>query len=279
MANLEKNEQIRNAINLYCTAKQISKNELATKSGVSGATLSKIENGKWDDIDEKLWRKIEGYISDPLNGNIFSTSDFNAIQRGCKTAQKDRLMIGILADTGVGKTTALNVFSRQKNVFYVPYAKTMAPKHFFAALLKEMGIAFEGNIYSMVNKISDELNTLKNPLLIIDEAGKLTHTMLMYLHELRNLTMKNCGIVLAGMPYFRSNLIKFSNKQKEGIAEFYRRINVWHELQGLSKLEIKGILDSNGITEPTARAEMANKKRFGDLQNAILLYNIQNAEI
>ena len=279
MANLQKSEQIKNAINLYCTTKQISKNELATKSGVSGATLSKIENGKWDDIDDKLWRKIEGYITDPLNGKIFSTGDFNSVQKACKTAQKDRLMIGMLADTGVGKTTALTVFSMQKNVFYVAYAKTMAPKHFFATLLKEMGIAFEGNIYQMVNKISEELNVLSNPLLIIDEAGKLSHTMIMYLHELRNNTIKNCGIVLAGMPYFKSNLVKFSNKQKEGIPEFYRRINVWQTLDGLSRAEINKILDSNGITEPSVRAGMLNKKRFGDLQNEMLLYQIENAEI
>ena len=187
-------------------------------------------------------------------------------------------MIGLVADTGVGKTRALTAFSLNKNVFYVAYDKTMAPKHFFIALLREMGISFEGNVNDMVNRIADELNVLNNPLLIIDEAGKLTHAMILYLHVLRDKTAKNCGIVLGGMPYFKSNLVKFSNKQKEGYAEFYRRVNLWQTLEGLTTSEITYICQQYGVTDPETIRDMRGKKRFADLQNAILLHQIENSE-
>ena len=58
MTNLPQKEQIREAINRYCQAKGISKKDLATQAGVSDATLSKIETLKWDDIHEKMWRKV-----------------------------------------------------------------------------------------------------------------------------------------------------------------------------------------------------------------------------
>ena len=151
----------------------------------------------------------------------------------------------------------------------------MSPKHFFMSLLKEMGISFEGNINAMVNRISDELNMLNNPLIIVDEAGKISHTMVLYLHVLRDKTSKNCGIVLSGMPYFKSNMIKFSNKQKEGYAEFYRRINVWQELKGLSRVEIASICTHYGIIDADILREMQGKKRFGDLYNEILLHQLQ----
>lgn len=279
MSNLPKKEQIRSAINDYCSAKGLSKNELATQIGVSGATLSKIENGKWDDIDDKLWRKIWNKVSDTNSYSIFKTADYSSCIKACKSAQNGRLMIGLIGDTGMGKTTALVSYSlKNKNVFYLVYDKTMAPKHFFTALLREMGIQFEGNIHQMVNRISDELNTISNPLLIIDESGKISHTMILYLHVLRDKTVKNCGIILSGMPYFKSNMAKFSNKGKEGYAEFNRRIQTWHELNGLSPEEIKFICESNSINDAATLKEMRGKKRFGDLNNQILLHQLLNDE-
>lgn len=139
-----------------------------------------------------------------------------------------------------------------------------------------MGISFEGSIHDMVNRIADEINTMSSPLIIIDESGKITHSMIMYLQVLRDKTIKNCGIVLGGMPYFKSTLIKNSTKQKEGYAEFYRRVNLWQTLDGLSRAEITYICQSNGITDEETLREMYSKKKFGDLQNAISFYKIQN---
>jgi DNA transposition AAA+ family ATPase len=119
----------------------------------------------------------------PTLKELFETNDFSSIMELCDKAQNDRKMIGLIADTGMGKTTALEAYSKRKNVFYVAYDKTMQPKHFFIALLKQMGIEFEGTINKMVNLIADELNKLQSPLILIDEAGKITHTMVLYLLE------------------------------------------------------------------------------------------------
>ncbi|MEO7488821.1 MAG: ATP-binding protein [Ferruginibacter sp.] len=278
MTNLPEKEQIREAINTYCKMKGVSKNEFGTLASVSSTTLSHIEHRKWENIDPKLWRKIWNKVNDINAISLVSTADFKTCENVCKSAQRNHFMIGLIADTGMGKTTALTAYSIRKNVFYVVYDKTMSPKHFFMALLKEMAISFEGNINEMVNRIADELNVLDNPLLIIDESGKLTHTMILYLHVLRDKTLKNCGIVLAGMPYFKSNMAKFSSKGKEGFAEFNRRINLWQELRGLSRPEIAFICTNQGVSDADIIREMQTKKRFGDLYNEILLHQIQNQE-
>jgi len=274
MTNLPKKEEIKKAINSYCQLKGISKNELATQIGISGATLSKIESNNWDSIHEKLWRKIWVRVGENTP-DIFETVDFKSCITSCDIARKHRFMVGLIGDTGMGKTTALNAYSMRKNTFYVSYDKTMKPKQFFITLLKEMGIDFDGSINEMVSKIADDLNTMSNPLLIIDESGKITHTMILYLHVLRDMTKKNCGIVLSGMPYFKNHLVKFSNKQKEGYAEFYRRINIWHSLTGLSRSEIQYICNSYDITNDQVIKDMQQHKRFGDLYNAIVLHQIQ----
>lgn len=209
--------------------------------------------------------------------SLFKTADFLACTKACETAKKHHLMIGITADSGVGKTTALEAFAERKNVFYVLYEESMKPKQFFTRLLKAMGIPFDGSLYDMIDRIAEALNVLPNPLVIIDEAGKLKDRMILYLHDLRNKTHKNCGLVMAGMPYFESNLIKFSNKQKIGYGEFFRRVNVWHTLEGLSNAEIEVICKYYGIEDKETVRMMKAKKRFGDLYNAILLFQIQNA--
>lgn len=206
--------------------------------------------------------------------NLFSTTDYISTVNICNTARDHKLMIGITADTGMGKTTGLKQCSIQNNTFYVAYDKTMKPKQFFIALLKEMAIDFDGSLNEMVYLIADELNKKDNPLVIIDEAGKITHSMILYLHVLRDKTIDNCGFVLAGMPYFKSNLLKLSNKQREGYAEFYRRVNLWHTLEGLSRSEIDYICSQYNITKPEQLKELRLLKRFGDLVNAILLQQI-----
>jgi DNA transposition AAA+ family ATPase len=274
MTNLAEKSEIKTAINSYCIAKGLSKNELATQLSVSPATLSNIENDNWKNIDQRMWQKIWNKVGRSKSVQLFQTKDFIATQKACQFARDNSLMIGLIADTGMGKTTTLLNYSHRKNTFYISFDKTMRPRQFFAALLKEMGIAFEGNINEMVNRIADELIVLDTPLIIVDEAGKITHTMILYLQVLKDKTFNACGYVLAGMPYFKSNLIKLSNKQKEGYAEFYRRVNVWQALEGLTRDEIKYICDEHGITDADQQREFYNKKRFGDLVNALLLQSL-----
>lgn len=277
MAKLAEKTEIKAAVKLYCKAKGISQNELATQLEISPATLSKIENDKWDNIDAKVWQKIWNKVGYLNNVQTINTKDFAAIQQLCSFARDNSFMTGLTADTGMGKTTAVMSYSHiTKNTFYVSFDKTMRPRHFFAALLKEMAIQFEGNINEMVTRIADELNVMDNPLVIIDEAGKLTDTMITYLQVLKDKTHLTCGYVLAGMPYFKTKLIKMANKQREGYAEFYRRINLWHELEGLSRNEIEFICTQSGVTSKDQQREFLNKKRFGDLVNALLLKRLTN---
>ncbi|WP_312340620.1 AAA family ATPase [Sphingobacterium sp.] len=272
MAKVTDKTEIRKAIAKYCEEKAISRKELSTQMGISNATISNIDNEKWDNIDEKMWQKIWNYVR-PINTNaLFQTKDYQTAINLCQNAKELHLMAGLIADTGMGKTTALRSFSRQENVFYIYYDANMRPNHFYHELGKQLGYDYDSTMYNMVNRACSVLNSLNDPLIIIDEAGKLTDPMLLSLHALRDKTQQNCGIVFGGMPYFKNNLIKKTNKQKVGISEFMRRIQIWNELEGLSKSEIEYICDANGITEKEDLKRFMYKKRFGDLTNEILLF-------
>lgn len=274
MANLQQKIELKARISQYCDEKGLSRADFAVKAGVSAATLSAIDNEQWERISDSMIRRLENVVAHESPESLYSTSDFEAVMRLCGTARDHRLMIGLTGDTGTGKTTALKAFSRNRNVYRVTFEKSMNPRQFFRTLLRELGIDFDGNVNSMIGRVAQELNTKESPLLIIDEAGKIIHPVMLYLHDLREKTMLNCGIVLAGMPYFRENLQKNAGRAKEGYSEFLRRINLWHRLEGLSQKEALYIARQHGITDSGRLRELSAKRRFGDLMNEILLDKI-----
>lgn len=276
MTKVNKNLELKAAINEYCQKKGLSKNELSVQIGVNGAYLSKIENEKFEEVSGEVITKIRAAIKLRSVTEIYETSDLTSVFNQCDKTRQYKLMAGLIADTGMGKTTSLRAYSMRENVFFVQVDKTMNAKRLFIAIMREMQISFEGNIHDIMLKISEALNRIESPLLIIDEAGKLNHAMLLYLHDLREYTKANCGILLSGMPYFKKNLIKSSDRQKEGCAEFYRRINIWHELKGLSRKEIEIVCRENGIT---GQCNSYFGLRFADLMNKILLEQITNDKL
>lgn len=276
-ANLPEKSEIKKAVNDYCQEKGINRIELSIKSGIPNSILSDLENERW--IPDPTLLGIWNFVTLNKVDNIYKTSDFVSTFKLCEKACKYHFMVGLTADTGMGKTTAITAFARQKNVFYVCYDKTMNPRQFFVALLRELAYPYDGNMNEMVNRAADELNKLDNPLLIIDEAGKLNQTMILYLHVLRDKVRMNCGIVLAGMPYFKVNMQHYADKEKEGYAEFMRRINIWQSFAGLSGKEVEEICELNGIKDAEKVRELKRKKRFGDLMNEIYLYQIMEGKL
>lgn len=207
---------------------------------------------------------------------LFQTNDLQSAFRQCGFTKKHHFMTALTADTGMGKTTSLEAYAAmESNTFLITVEKTMNAKRLFLTILDTLEIPFDGNIHDVTLTIAEKLNSLDNPLLIIDEAGKLNHVMILYLHVLRERTKTKCGILLAGMPYFKQNLQKNADKQKEGCSEFLRRINVWHEFKGLSRKETEYICRENGIEGSLSGFYGL---RFGDLMNKILLENLTKEE-
>lgn len=277
MTNVQK-QSVKDAILLYCSTKEISKRELATRIGVSAATISNILNDKWESIDDKLWMLVWNYVNPEHLDGIIETTDFKSVYQLCKSTRVNKWMSGLTGDTGLGKTTALTVVAKMKNVYYYYIDGTVTPKIFLKGLLQEMGVQFEGSLNDMLSRAADELNTQQEPLLILDECAKLSDKMMLILHSLRDKTMLNCGLVLAGMPDFKNRLMKYANKGTTGYAEFLRRVNIWQELSGLTPREIQLILEQHGISDKDEQKSFRNYKRFGDLMNEIKLYKVVSAQ-
>lgn len=280
MANIAENTEIQAALSSFMAERGQEPDAVAKKARVNILTLNAIQRGRFNGISEGDLRRVWSAIRPVAKATeTIETANLSAVIHLCDKAKRHQLMVGITGDTGLGKTTALQAYCRRKNVFYVVYEKSMKPRQFFVALAGELGINYGGSIHEMVSHAADELNSLEKPLIIIDEAGKLPVTLLMYLHDLRNRTQTTCGIVLAGMPYFKENLTRWVGKQIEGASEFYGRVQLWHELQRPTRAEIKAICALHGITDPDKVKELQRHRDFRNLYNAILLEKVMSDQI
>lgn len=273
---MNKKENLKAQINAYCKSKGISKAEFARRAGVSGATLTSIEKDHLDNISEAMANRLFSVLNETSTNAVYKTSDFVAVQKACDVAKKYHFMIGIIGDTGTGKTTALNYYTANKNVYKITLTKSMHQRFFLDTFLKVLGLECYGALSDKTAKIIDFLNTKTDALVMIDEAGKITPNVMLLLHDIREATRFNCGFIMAGMPYFKANLEKEAKREKVGFAEFLRRVNLWQELDGLTPREIEAIIRDKGFNKTTDYKEFAGFKRFADLENKILLNNIIN---
>lgn len=211
---------------------------------------------------------------------IFSTGNFEAIQKLCGDAQRNSEMIGLIGYSGAGKTSGLEYYHKENdNVIYTWVRRSMSTREFYINLLNAVGYQMntrrELSIYTIMNMIALRINTVykSKKLLIIDEAGKFKPQQLEFIHELRDLTKHHLGIILSGPSYFHKNLMKWKINNVVGIPELEGRIASYVWLERPTKNEIRAFCSYYGITDKkVVRYRFFGIDNFRDLMHEIRQY-------
>lgn len=270
MEKTQLQQEVKDLILVYMEQKKVSQNKLADLLGVSPATVSNIVNELWERLNEAMLLKIKSFFKSAA-WVVIETTNFTIIQDCCKKARKRKLLTGIIGFTGAGKTIALqNYYTNNPNTFMVTCARTMRVKQFLAEILKALGVNYLASDYEMVKQIIEILNKKSNPLLIIDEASKLSPNALMYIQDIWDGIESNAGLVIAGVEYLFDNLKKSADKNKLGMPEFYGRVSSWQYLQEPSKPEIEAICQNNGVSDMAQIKTMYRLGNFRHVRNSIL---------
>ena len=123
----------------------------------------------------------------------------------------------------------------------------------------------------MIARAAHEINMKERPLLIIDEAGKITHPVMLYLHDLRKRRSQTVAWCLRVCHISATTCKRTPDEVRRATVSSLRRINLWHRLEGLSASEVMYIAREQGVSDERRLKEMSSKRRFGDLMNEILL--------
>ncbi len=210
------------------------------------------------------------------------TANFKSVEEVCNLAYQYSLSFIIIGFPGAGKSNTFGfVRAALDDVLYLKLNKTFRPKDVFIELLKLLDVFdydYSLPLKFLADKVVEELNKRsKKSLIIIDEANRLTHSSLTYLHHIIDDATQT-GIVISGTPEFELDFEKWLRNSKPGISELNSRIVDRRKLERPMPHEIKAVAEKNGVKDRAELERLAKEcKDFRKLYQEVILLRIKAA--
>ena len=230
---IQQKEAIRASLRNY-VAKYPSQNKAAQSlRGTSSATISAILSGKWENISDEMWRNIQSQTSTQMDD-----------------AQRWHNVTWVVGEAGCGKTTAARQYATQHaEAFYILCSEDMKRGDFIRDIARRVGIRTDGfTLRDSLDVIIDALVQLDQPVLLFDEADKLSERVFHYFIDLYNRLEDRCGIVFFSTSYIKRRMKMGLRYDKKGYNEIDSRIGrKFFELEQTSPQDVALVCDANGI--------------------------------
>ena len=254
MSELTKKEKdaISESLKAY-VAKYPSQTKAAgSLKNTSVGTVSNILNGLYEKISDDMFRNIASQVGAVNTGwQIVETGAYQEITEVLSDAQCWRNVTWIVGEAGCGKSTTARVYLQEhKEVFYILCSEDMKKGDFVREIARMVGIRTEGfNIREVWGLILDDIIQMDAPLLVFDEADKLTEPVFHYFISLYNKLEEKCGVVFLSTDYITKRVLNGLRYKKPGYKEFYSRIGrKFYELEPTEASDVYAICTANGVT-------------------------------
>ena len=248
-------KQISEQLRAYCDQKGSQNKAAASLNGVSSATISKILSGQWSTIADDMWRSIAGQIGAGKTAEgwqLVPTRAYQAMTFTLENAQRDSLVMAVIGEAGSGKTEAIKTYTAGgRNVYHLVCSEYWNRRTFMAKVLQSMGVTYSGNtVADMMDTIVDTLKRKEAPLIVLDEADKLSDQVLYFFISLYNQLEERCGIIMTATRYLKARIEKGLRLNRKGYAEIYSRIGrKFVELPLHNSEDVAAVCAANGVTD------------------------------
>lgn len=247
-------QQIKEALAAYM-AKYPSRNKAAQSlKGVSAPTISSIMNDNWVNISDDMWRNIAAQVCTGVSGEwqIVATSAHQEMNYVLDDAQRWRNVTWVVGDAGCGKTTAARQYEAEHGeVFYILCSEDMRRGDFIRDIARRIGIRTDGyTLRDNLDAIIAALVQMQHPLLIFDEADKLSERVFHYFIDLYNRLEERCGIVFFSTAYIKRRIKMGLRYDKKGYNEIDSRIGrKFFELEPTGPSDVYAVCAANGVND------------------------------
>nr|DAQ51289.1 MAG TPA: AAA domain protein [Caudoviricetes sp.] len=250
--DIKEKELIAQKLREYCTAQGGQNKAANTLKGVSAATISKILNGDWDTIAEGMWHNVSKQIGSSAEGwSLVGTSVYDELTELLECAQTDSQVMAIVGSAGCGKSATIRQYaSTHDEVTAIVCSEYQNRTSWLSAVMEAMGIDSRGlSVAEKIGQIVRRLKRADKPLLILDEADKMSDQVLYFFVTLYNELEGHCGVVLCATQYLDKRLVRGLRSGRKGYEEVYSRIGrQCIQLSVLSPEDISLVCVANGIT-------------------------------
>lgn len=253
MKQIEK-QQIREKLSEFCELKGSQNKASNSMKGVSAATISQVLNNNWELITDEMWRSIASQIGyDSRAWTVVETRGYKRMYSLLEDAQDNALVFAITGDAGSGKTEAVKRYALQhKNVYNLSCSEYWNRKHFMTELLQCMGIDPTGStVPEMMSEIIMALKRQESPLVVFDEADKLSDQVLYFFISLYNKLEDRVGIMLCATGYLEKRIKKGVRTNRKGYQEIFSRIGrKFIPIQVVNGEDVAAVCIANGVSDP-----------------------------
>ena len=268
MENIRK-QNIVNALRDYCDRYDSQNKAANSLKNVSAATISQMLNNNWELIKDDMWRNVAAQIGyKEEKWEAVETRGFKRLNKYLQDAQDNSLVMAITGDAGTGKTfTIKNYIANTRQAYLLCCNEYWNRKMFLSELLTSLGRDYTGfTVGEMMHEAVRTLKMQESPLLILDEADKLSDRVLYFFITLYNQLEDECGIVLCATNHLCKRIERGIKLNKKGYNEIWSRLGRrCIELKGVSAADITAICEANGITASDAIDNIINDSE-GDLR-------------
>lgn len=265
MESNEKNK-IKKALEEYCTRFESQNKAANSMSGVSAATVTQVLKEKWDLISDEMWRNIASQVGFSSREWVpVQTENYKLLTRLLEDARTYSNVFAVCGEAGTGKTFTLRRFAEDnKRVYVLQCNEFWNRKTFMQELLAVMGRDYSGyTVNEMMSEVVRNLKKQESPLVIMDEADKLTDQVMYFFITMYNQLEEHCGIVLCATDHLQKRIRRGLKLNKKGYKEIYSRIGrKFVELEGVTTTDIASICMNNGVEDRKAIREVVEDSEW-----------------
>lgn len=260
--NERQKQEITEALRAY-VAKYPSQNKAsASLNGVSSATISQILNGKTELVSDEMWRNVASQVMGSSKGwNITETRPFKEIYFALADAQSYQNVTWVVAPAGCGKTTTANAYkANHKEVFMIQCSEDMRKNDLVGELATAIGISQTERYTSsrnLLKQIIARVIQMEAPLLIFDEADKLSDKVFQYFITLYNTLEDKAGIIFLSTNFIKRRMSNGLRYNKQGYQELDSRLGrKFYEVDPADAKDIYMICSANDISDEKSIREI-----------------------
>ncbi len=245
-------QYIENLISRGSTA-----SELARRCGISDAAMSQFRAGTYAGKDDILSEKIASglYYFENSRTVVDTVTSYRQVKTAFVAARAKHKWVCISSRSGSGKTQSLiDLYNTHCDgaVVYLKCRKWSSRK-FLSKLAQAMGEKVDRYMDndSILDVIVAHMNHLadRKPILMIDDAGKLTHSAMCTLIPLYDDTLGRMGCIVAGTETLERNIKRWVGRI-EGYDEIDGRFSRnYISLLGATKKDVIAICLANGVKD------------------------------